>query len=213
VSETFSIILASQSPRRHALLAQMAIDFTIQICAIDETPLAQEQPATYVERLAREKAQAGFEIQQACGASSTNSATTVVIGADTTVVSAGQILGKPKNQADAVRMLLQLSGRTHEVYTGVAVCNAKRMESQVVVSKVTFRQISPKEAHSYWQTGEPGDKAGGYGIQGIGSIFVERIEGSSSAVMGLPTLQTERLLESFNIDTWSLRVDGRRTFN
>ena len=110
-------------------------------------------------------------------------------------------------------MLQRLSGRAHEVMTGVAVYDGVRLESRVVAATVHFRAVTRDEAEAYWLTGEPADKAGGYGIQGIGGIFAERLEGSYSAVVGLPLEQTELLLRSLNIDTWSTRIHGRRTPN
>ena len=166
---------------------------------VDETRHPDESPHDYVERLARAKAQAGHQP----GA--------VSLGADTIVVIDDEILGKPCGQKEGVAMLERLAGRTHSVLTGVAGFDGTRLESFVTVASVTFRDIPVEEARAYWQTGEPVDKAGGYGIQGIGSIFAEGIEGSYSAVVGLPLQQTEALLRMLNIDTWSVRIDGRRT--
>ncbi len=194
--------LASASPRRRELLAQIGLvlgDEDIVVTDIDETPLAGEASQAYVERLARAKAQAGYE--PGC----------VVLGADTAVVIDDEILGKPCGLTEGVAMLERLSGRTHLVCTGVAGFDGTRLESLVVETRVRFRHIPRAEAEAYWQTGEPSDKAGGYGIQGIGSIFAEGIEGSYSAVVGLPLQQTEALLQLLNIDTWSVRIDGRRT--
>ncbi len=196
------LILASQSPRRRALLAQIGIvlaDDDIVATGVDETRLPDETPEAYVERLARTKAQAGHQPG------------TVALGADTVVVIDDEILGKPCGQTEGVAMLRRLAGRTHSVLTGVAGCSDTRLESFVTAARVTFREIEQDEAKAYWQTGEPADKAGGYGIQGIGSIFAEGIEGSYSAVVGLPLQQTEALLRMLNIDTWSVRIDGRRT--
>ena len=166
---------------------------------MDETPLVGESPVAYVDRLARAKAQTGFV------------APSVTLGADTTVVIDDEILGKPCGQKEAVSMLRRLSGRTHEVITGVAAFDGERLESRQVTSRVQFCTISAAVADAYWRTGEPADKAGSYGIQGIGGIFAERIDGSFSAVVGLPLWETEALLQLFNIDTWSMRIDGRRT--
>ncbi len=196
------LILASQSPRRRALLAQIGIlltDEDVVAAGVDETRLADETPAAYVERLARAKARAGHQP----GA--------VTLGADTVVVIDDEILGKPCGQREGVAMLRRLAARTHSVLTGVAGCSDTQLESFVTAARVTFRDIDEEEALAYWQTGEPADKAGGYGIQGIGSIFAKGIEGSYSAVVGLPLQQTEALLRMLNIDTWSVRIDGRRT--
>lgn len=195
------LLLASASPRRRALLQQMGLQFDVVVTEVDETVQAGESAAAYVERLAIAKAHAGH--QQG----------SVAIGADTTVTIDDEILGKPCCQSQAVAMLLRLSGRTHEVLTGVAVYDGKRLESCVVTSTVRFRPVTRMEAVAYWQTGEPTDKAGGYGIQGIGGIFAERLEGSYSAVVGLPVEQTEKLLQLLGIDTWSVRKNGRRTPN
>ena len=193
------LILASQSPRRRALLAQIGLhleDADVVPTGVDESRRAGEAPEAYVERLARAKARAGH--QAGC----------VTLGADTIVVIDDEILGKPCGQREGVAMLRRLAGRRHRVLTGVAGCTDTQLESFVTAARVTFRDIDVAEAEAYWQTGEPADKAGGYGIQGIGSIFAEGIEGSYSAVVGLPLQQTEALLQMLNIDTWSARIDG-----
>lgn len=187
------LILASASPRRAELLTQIGLQFEVVVTDVDESVRQDESPAAYVERLARTKAQAALQPD------------TVVIGADTTVTIDDEILGKPCGLTECVAMLSKLSGRTHEVLTGVAVCDGERLESQVVTTTVRFREISEAEATAYWHTGEPADKAGGYGIQGIGGIFAERLDGSYSAVVGLPIEQTERLLRKLDFDTWSTR--------
>jgi septum formation protein len=146
-----------------------------------------------VQRLARAKAlavaQSGF----------------FTIGADTSVILDGRILGKPRNEAEGLSMLAALGGRSHQVLTGVAVSDGARTESLTVGCEVTFRELGPDEARAYWNTGEGMDKAGGYGIQGIGGIFAEIIHGSFSAVVGLPLTETEELLRAFGVDTWKLR--------
>ncbi len=192
------LILASASPRRAQLLEQMGLAFTVRVTDVDESVLPGEQPAAYVARLAKAKAQAGFEPG------------TVSIGADTTVTIDDEILGKPCGLSEGVDMLLRLAGRRHEVLTGVAVCDGVQTLCEVVGAVVHFGEISAETAQRYWYTGEPLDKAGGYGIQGIGGIFVQRLEGSYSAVVGLPVERTEHLLRALNIDTWSTRKDGRR---
>jgi septum formation protein len=193
------LVLASGSPRRRTLLEQIGLQFEVRVTEVDEAVLPGESPAAYVERLARAKAQAGH-----CGGS-------VALGADTTVAIDDEILGKPCGLTEGVAMLMRLSGRAHDVHTGIAVYDGERLESMVVTTKVFFRPIDEAEAKRYWHTGEPADKAGGYGIQGIGGIFAERLEGSYSAVVGLPLEQTEQLLRMLDIDTWSTRIDGRRT--
>ena len=193
------LVLASGSPRRRALLEQIGLQFEVRVTDVDESVLPGESPQTYVERLAAAKAHAGFR------------SGSVTLGADTTVAINDEILGKPCGLNEGVAMLLRLSGRAHEVHTGIAVYDGERLESKVVTTKVYFRSINEAEARRYWYTGEPADKAGGYGIQGIGSIFAERLEGSYSGVVGLPLEQTEQLLRMLDIDTWSTRIDGRRT--
>lgn len=187
--------LASGSPRRRELLAQIGVPFVTLIASIDETALPDEPAQRYVERLAREKAQAGLAtLGWPEGA--------VVLGADTAVVLDGRILGKPNDRADALSTLAALSGREHEVMTAVALAAADRVESRVVVSRVRFRPLRPGEAEAYWATGEPRDKAGGYGIQGLAAVFVSQLEGSYSAVVGLPLCETAQLLEVFGIPCW-----------
>lgn len=188
------LFLASGSPRRRELLTQIGVPFTVLSAQIDETPLDHETPAAYVERLARGKAGAGLALltdQQGC-----------VLGADTAVVLDGRILGKPVDEADALQMLAGLSGREHEVLTAIALTNKQRCETEVVASRVRFRSISPPEALAYWASGEPQDKAGSYAIQGLAAIFVERLQGSYSAVVGLPLCETAELLGRFGIPCW-----------
>ena len=189
------LFLASASPRRRELLAQIAVPCVTQIASIDETPLPDERPNAYVERLAREKARAGL---LALG----EQVDAVVLGADTAVVLDGQILGKPEGFADFRRMLRGLSGRSHQVLTAVALVSAQREAAQVVCSEVTMRALSDAEIAAYWASGEPCDKAGGYGIQGLAAVFVSRIEGSYSAVVGLPLCETAQLLGEFGIACW-----------
>lgn len=190
-----SLYLASGSPRRRELLAQIGVPFTVVSAAIDETPLTREPAVAYVERLARGKAAAGFvALGHTSGA--------CVLGADTAVIVDGQILGKPVDQADALAMLMALSGREHEVLTAIALTDGQRCESQYVSSLVRFRQVSVAEATTYWHSGEPQDKAGGYAIQGLGSVFVAGLSGSYSAVVGLPVCETAQLLAHFGIPCW-----------
>ena len=192
------LYLASGSPRRRELLTQIGVSFTAISADIDETPLVDESPAAYVERLARGKAEAG----RAVLAVSESGAPMCVLGADTAVVLDGQILGKPVDEADAVAMLMALSDREHEVLTAIAVLDGQRCESRVVRSLVRFRPISREEAVAYWASGEPLDKAGGYGIQGLGGVFVAGLNGSYSAVVGLPVCETCELLGHFGIPCW-----------
>lgn len=194
------LILASQSPRRAELLTQMGLPYEVHVADIDESRLSDESPSAYVERLAREKCVRGIELAKASGAEFL-----AAVGADTIVLLDDEILGKPRGLTEGTAMLRRLSGRTHEVLSGVAVGDGVRLESTVVSSRVTFRSLDEAEIAAYWATGEGADKAGSYGIQGIGGILVERLEGSFSAVMGLPVQETEALLQSLDVDTWSLR--------
>lgn len=185
--------LASASPRRRELLLQIGVPHVRVAAPIDESVLPGEAPDVYVERLARAKAAAGLAMLDGQGC---------VLGADTAVVLDGRILGKPADRADALEMLAALSGRSHEVLTAVALADAGRCAARVVRSIVHFRSLSPGEAEAYWSSGEPQDKAGGYAIQGLAAIFVERMEGSYSAVVGLPLAETAALLAEFGIPCW-----------
>ncbi|MET0124528.1 MAG: Maf family protein [Pseudomonas caspiana] len=188
------LFLASGSPRRRELLTQIGVRFTVLSAQIDETPYNEETPTAYVERLARGKAQAGLALL--------TDADGCVLGADTAVVLDGQILGKPLDEADALSMLTALSGREHEVLTAIALVNQQRCETRVVASRVRFRSISTAEIQTYWASGEPQDKAGSYAIQGLAAIFVESLQGSYSAVVGLPLCETAELLGHFGIPCW-----------
>ncbi|PAU64486.1 septum formation inhibitor Maf [Pseudomonas sp. PIC25] len=190
-----TLYLASASPRRRELLAQIGVPFVTLIASIDENPLPNEPANAYVERLAREKALAGF-------ARANDTVDAVVLGADTAVVLDGRILGKPRDRDEALDMLQALSGREHEVLTAVALASEERCESCVVTSRVGFRPLSRAEAEAYWETGEPRDKAGSYGIQGLAAVFVSHLQGSYSAVVGLPLCETAQLLAGFGIPCW-----------
>jgi septum formation protein len=189
------LYLASSSPRRRELLTQIGLPFHIVPASIDETPESGESAYAYVERLARGKAQAGLNFLA-------QRADVCVLGADTAVVLDGRILGKPVDRDDALAMLQALSGREHEVLTAVAVADRDRCEARVVSSRVVFREVCAEEAERYWETGEPQDKAGGYAIQGLAAVFVSRVEGSYSAVVGLPLCETSALLADFSIPSW-----------
>jgi len=199
------LYLASGSPRRRELLTQIGVPFTSLSAQIDETPLPNEAPTTYVERLARGKAEAGLALL----ALSEEGSSPCVLGADTAVVLEGKILGKPVDQADALAMLNALSNREHEVLTAIAVINNQRCETRVVRSLVRFRSIQVEEAKAYWASGEPHDKAGGYAIQGLAAIFVADLRGSYSAVVGLPLCETAELLGHFGIPCWQ-RLEGNK---
>ncbi|MDU9406761.1 Maf family protein [Pseudomonas sp. zfem001] len=197
------LFLASASPRRRELLAQIAVPCVTQIASIDENPLPAEPAAAYVERLAREKARAGL---LALGGRKD----VVVLGADTAVVLDGRILGKPADFAESRAMLQALSGRSHQVMTAVALVGGDREAARVVSSEVSFRPISEAEIEAYWASGEPCDKAGSYGIQGLAAVFVNRLQGSYSAVVGLPLCETAELLGEFGIACWQLPAKGPR---
>lgn len=190
-----TLYLASGSPRRRELLAQIGVPHVTLIASIDETVLPGEAASAYVERLAREKALAGLAgLEQSDGA--------CVLGADTAVVLDGHILGKPADRAEALATLALLSGREHEVLTAVALADASRCEARVVSSRVRLRAIPPAECEAYWASGEPADKAGSYAIQGLGAVFVSHVQGSYSAVVGLPLLETAEMLAGFGIPCW-----------
>ncbi|MHB0774388.1 Maf family protein [Halomonas sp. WWR20] len=192
------LCLASASPRRRELLASIGVAVEVAPADIDETPHSKEAPGDYVVRLARRKAQAGARQSQL-----------PVLGSDTAVVLNGQILGKPRDAADAGEMLMQLAGRAHDVLTGVAVYGPQGMLDVCVTTRVTMRPLSRAEIDAYWATGEPADKAGAYAIQGLASIFISRVEGSHSAVVGLPLFETARLLEAQGVPLWA----GRRAMS
>lgn len=170
------VILASQSPRRRELLSLIGITHEVQPAHLDETPLPGELPTVHSERLAREKA--ALVSAREPGA--------LVIGSDTVVVVGGRILGKPGDDADARAMLRLLSGRTHMVYTAVAIARDGMVDSEVEGVTVAFRQLTDADIDAYVATGEPADKAGAYGIQGFGSTLIDGIDGDFFAVMGLP---------------------------
>ncbi len=170
------VVLASQSPRRRELLSLVGISHEVQPADIDETPWPDEMPVPHAERLAKAKAHV----------IAMREPDAVVIAADTIVVIDGAILGKPADAADARTMLRRLSGRTHEVYTAVAVARGAHVASDVVRVQVRFRALDDETIARYVDTGEPMDKAGAYGIQGYGATIVEHIEGDYFAVMGLP---------------------------
>ena len=185
------VYLASRSPRRRELLQQIGVNFTVVDVAVDECAAPGESAAELVARLALAKARAGYHAQ-------TGNQLLPVLGADTAVVADDTILGKPQDQAAADHMLALLSGRTHEVLTGVALVGDKEAV-RVSSSKVTFRTLTRGERAAYWATGEPLDKAGGYAVQGVAAIFISRIEGSYSGVMGLPLYETATLLQESGI--------------
>ena len=180
-----TLILASQSPRRRELLQQVGLTFTVQPAHIDETRHPNEPPASYVQRLALEKAQAIHTLNP----------TATVLGADTTVVLNGEVLNKPANIAEAEQMLRALSNRTHQVHTGIAVVAPNHQRTHIETTNVTFAEIPEQELAHYLATGDSLDKAGAYGIQGYAARWIPRIEGDFFNVMGLPIAATIRLLQ------------------
>ena len=190
-----ALFLASASPRRRELLAQIGVPFSLLEVTVDETPSPTESPEAYVERVARAKAQAGLALL--------GDGDGCVLGADTSVVLDQHILGKPADRADGLAMLAALSGRTHRVMTAVALASRTACEVRIVISEVTFRAIDEAEAEAYWASGEPQDKAGGYAIQGWGAVFVSQLHGSYSAVVGLPLCETAQLVDAFGLRRWT----------
>ena len=186
------LYLASKSPRRSELLRQIGVTHSIIKADVDETPQKGENPKDYVIRLAQEKALAG---KAGLGKNENG----LVLAADTSVVVDERILGKPKDRQEALEMMQLLSNRSHWVYSGVALAG-ESLESRISKNLVSFREVTKDEAIAYWESGEPADKAGGYAIQGLGSIFITRIEGSFSGVMGLPLFETTQLLIKAGID-------------
>jgi septum formation protein len=181
---TAQIILASASPRRKELLDQINVDYKVHPVDLDETPLPNEAPLAYVQRLAAEKsaacvAQLGDDLP--------------VLAADTAVVLGDLIMGKPKDRDGAFTMLRQLSGKMHRVYSAISL-RGKEHGQAVSITEVTFRPLTEREIDIYWQSGEPLDKAGSYAIQGLGGVFVASINGSFSGVVGLPLFETSELL-------------------
>src|SRR4051812_34951813 len=183
------VVLASSSPRRRQLLDLIGIPHEVRPANIDETMRPREVPRRHAERLAREKATV----------IATRDPDLITIGADTVVVINRQVLGKPRNEAEAVHMLSQLSGREHTVITAVAVARGKKLRSAIEEVRVKFRRLREDEIAAYVATGEPMDKAGAYGIQGYGATIVERIDGDYFAVMGLPLQLLVRVLRELGI--------------
>ncbi|WP_374352037.1 nucleoside triphosphate pyrophosphatase [Chitinimonas sp.] len=191
------IYLASGSPRRRELLTQIGVPFERISSEVDETPLPGEGAHAYVARLAHAKALAGVAMVRQAGLPQR-----LLLAADTTVALQDRILGKPVDAADAVAMLSQLSGRRHEVLTGVAVADGERVEVVVSESVVQMRELSATEIAAYVATGEPLDKAGSYGAQGLGAVLIKDLSGSFSGVVGLPLTETAALLQRFGYPFW-----------
>jgi septum formation protein len=196
------VYLASGSPRRRELLQQIGVPFRVVGAAVDETVCAGEQPAAYVARLAAAKADLGW-------ARNRDAIDGPVLAADTSVVLDAKILGKPADREDAEAMLRQLSGRTHEVLTAVALRTVDGLRSRISRSEVTFRHIAAAEVRAYWETGEPCDKAGAYAIQGRAAVFIAELRGSYSGVMGLPLFETAEILSEAGLWSWQGRGQNR----
>lgn len=189
MTKPLQLCLASTSPRRREILESLGHKFTVQKVDIDESPMSGESALELVLRLAAEKAAAVD-----CGDAE------CVLAADTVVVLDGKVLGKPQHEAEALDMLMCLSGRRHTVLTGVAIKTVDATHVTHSSTDVQFREIDRDEAYRYWQSGEPCDKAGAYGIQGLGGLFVEAIHGSYSGVVGLPVFETAGLLKRVGIE-------------
>ena len=187
-------VLASASPRRADLLRQIGCRFLVAPVGVDESVLPGEPAVDYVQRVALQKARAGWLASPLSGLP--------VLGADTAVVAGSDIYGKPADRQQALSMLRRLSGSTHRVLSAVAMVAEERQLLRCTETEVTFRALSPEECERYWQTGEPADKAGAYAIQGLGGVFVTAIKGSYSSVVGLPLAETCQLLQAFDIAWW-----------
>lgn len=193
-AQNSSLFLASSSPRRRELLEQLGLTFEVLILDEDESILPEEEPKDYVLRLSKLKAEAGLSLLS-------SEESRPVLGADTIVVIGEKILGKPENQNHAAQMLKLLSGKTHQVFTAVTLTTHLKTESIISTTNVQFKALSSEEIQTYWQSGEPIGKAGGYAIQGLGAVFVERVEGSYTGVVGLPLFETNHLLNVFGVNT------------
>jgi septum formation protein len=190
-----SIILASASPRRQELLAQIGVRFTVHSQYIDESIRIGELANDYVSRMAQEKANSA--LSALCVTE--DSSDTLVLAADTSVVCDATVLGKPLDETDAVDMLQRLSGREHRVLSAVTLSTQDKQRTVLSESRVTFCEISIEEAQQYYRSGEPLGKAGAYAIQGYAAVFVEQLVGSYSGVMGLPLFETAQLLAEFSV--------------
>lgn len=188
-----ALLLASKSPRRRELLQQIGVRFEVLDVNVPERREPNEAAQDYVKRLASSKSRGGAVLRPDIP----------VLGADTIVVQGDQVLEKPSNKEQGLAMLAQLSGARHYVYTAVAVTLGPRQQTVLCSTEVTFRDICPAEAERYWHTGEPQDKAGGYGIQGLAAVFVANLQGSYSNVVGLPLMETQQLLAQFDVPVWN----------
>ena len=189
------LILASQSPRRRELLGLTGLDFVVRVADIDETMDKSLPAADEVARVSRKKAMA---VKRSPG--------DVVVAADTIVVCGGEILGKPKNEDDAFRMLSMLSGRDHQVMTGMTVMRDDEVHTETEVTDIHFRELLPEEIRAYIATGEPMDKAGAYGIQGSAALFATGLRGDYYNVMGLPVCRLAQILRQMGLPVWGVRA-------
>jgi septum formation protein len=189
------VYLASASPRRRELLHQIGVQFEVRVAEIDEQRAEDEAAPDYVQRMARRKADTVWTATASGDARP-------VLGADTVVVLDDEVFGKPEDARDAERMLERLSGCTHRVLTCVAVRFEEREEARLSTSEVRFRPTTAAERRAYCRNGESLDKAGGYGIQGMAAIFIEKISGSYSGIMGLPVYETAELLGQYGLPAW-----------
>ena len=183
--------LASSSPRRRELLTALGLNFSYEGVAIDESALPGEAAPDTVLRLAASKAQAAYD---------SGNYEMPVLGADTLVILDDRVFGKPRSKEEALNMLASLSGRRHQVLTGVALMANGELQTAESLTEVQFREIHPDEAEAYWQSGEPAGKAGAYAVQGLGGIFVSAINGSYTGVVGLPVFETANLLRRAGIE-------------
>ena len=193
MNDSVHLQLASKSPRRKEILQQLGVRFSVVSVDVPEAREQGETAEVYVRRLAQSKATAGLAM----------SPEITTLGSDTIVCCDAEVLEKPQDQTDFIRMLTLLSGRKHKVLTAVSLCNSARQITLLSETDVTFRAISEAEMLAYWATGEPQDKAGGYAIQGKGAIFVAGIRGSYSGVVGLPIEVLSPLFDQFAVPVWS----------
>ena len=189
------ICLASASPRRQELLRQIGIAFEVVVPDVHEMRAAHESPLQYVQRVARDQARAGMDLMERQGQTPLP-----VLAADTEVVLDGEVLGKPRDRDAGMALLHRLAGRTHEVITGICLLHAGTAHEAVSTSRVTFGPLTDAQIMRYWETGEPADKAGGYGIQGMAAGFITHLDGSYSGVMGLPLYELAMTLRKTGID-------------
>lgn len=208
-----TLYLASASPRRSELLQQVGVEFITRPANIDETRHYHERPLEFVQRMAREKAQATYDVLHDSGEINASVGSIAVLGSDTIVVDLDEaedsphaVMGKPEDEAHYLSMLKRLSGKTHEVISSICILKTTQSNPEIFCdigrAKVAFSLLDEAMMQAYWQTGEPLGKAGGYAIQGFGAAFVESVSGSYSAVVGLPLFETTRLLQQVGVATW-----------